>query len=242
MPIDGPRTTKRSYRLTGPHGEAVIAVVEILQPAGELMIEIGGREASLPLTAEEVDAALNEAPWWTVSVFDPDNTYAIVNATGSTVSWQPDHPAGPGLADKVLAVLDGNRVEIPSLEAPPLTGGVERITSAVDTGPALLEPITVDELRGLEALTRLLHQHGSGTGLSDAEEELILLLARLIEDQRRAATLGTTPRFGLVGVVKAAIEFSKKDLPTTVVLWSQAAPILESIGWPSLASLAQAAT
>lgn len=108
--------------------------------------------------------------------------------------------------------------------------------NTLDAGLSLLEPVTVTELRGLEALLEQLWQFVGSGELDAVHEHQLRSMVEFIEESRRAAEPGETPRWQLVGPVREAL---RRIWPEGRNLsgWMKVVETLQNIGWNELAKL-----
>lgn len=105
----------------------------------------------------------------------------------------------------------------------------------LDSGPALLEPITAQELANIEPILQELWKALDRDTLSPAQRHQIVAMGKLIEVEQRAAELGETERWKLIGPIRAALKYLAKEAPRDALAWWKLAELLEKIEWSTLA-------
>ncbi len=107
---------------------------------------------------------------------------------------------------------------------------------SLDTGPALLEPITKSELAGIEPVLAELWSAIDNDALSETQRHQIIAMATLLQGEQQATEPGTTERAGLVGAVRAVLRFFLRELPADVLAWGRLVELLDRIGWSTIAA------
>jgi len=108
---------------------------------------------------------------------------------------------------------------------------------SLDSGAALLEPITVAEIRGIEAVLTMLWRAVDDDALPPSAQTQIRAMAEMISATRDEAVPDKTPRWKLVGAVRSAMGYLGVGLPATVIAWDKALPVLLKIHWNEVARL-----
>ena len=106
----------------------------------------------------------------------------------------------------------------------------------LDTGPALLEPITKSELAGIELVLAELWRAIDNDALSETQQHQIIAMATLLKGEQQATEPGTTERAGLVGTLRAVLRFFLQEFPADVLVWTRLVELLDGIGWSTIAA------
>lgn len=104
-----------------------------------------------------------------------------------------------------------------------------------DTGPSLLEPLSPREVATIEPLLSELWAALERESLSDIHRAQIMAMADLIKAEQMASVPGETPRWKLVGTVRAALRYLAKDVPRDALAWWKLIELLEKIDWTTVA-------
>lgn len=105
----------------------------------------------------------------------------------------------------------------------------------LDVGVKLLEPVTIEELRGVERILSVLEDAITNGTLSDFQERRILTIAEMIREARNDADADTTERWKLIGPIRTGLRYVIKDVPKDVLAWWKLSEILTEINWTELA-------
>lgn len=140
-----------------------------------------------------------------------------------TMSWRAD----PGTAE-MRRGLERLLAEHRPPDGPP--------RHTVDTGQALLEPVSARELAGLEPILAELWRTIDEGALSDSQRHQIMAMAELLTSQRAGAVAGSTPRWSMVGSVRAVLKYLMKEMPRDALAWWKLIELLERIDWSTLAA------
>jgi hypothetical protein len=115
--------------------------------------------------------------------------------------------------------------------------GEEPPVLRLDVGVHLLQPVTVLELRGVEAALTIIERAIDQVALTTSQEHRVRALLSALEAQRREASPGKTPRWKILGAAGTVLMAVAVELPQGIAAWPEAARILRDIGWPSIAEL-----
>ena len=111
------------------------------------------------------------------------------------------------------------------------------VAVALDTGSALLEPITLKEFRGTESILSELWQAIDNDELSETQQHQIIAMAQLLESGRDATTPNGTERWILVALFRSVFTYLLEHFPQIASLWVKLEEILNEIGWMVTAGL-----
>ena len=111
----------------------------------------------------------------------------------------------------------------------------ESTAEPLDTGLALLEPITERELAAIETVLSGLEREVEAGNLTPLQEQRVLAMADLIRTTQIEATPNETERWKLVGPVRAALRYVTRQLPRDGLAWYGFARVLDDINWSTLA-------
>jgi hypothetical protein len=104
----------------------------------------------------------------------------------------------------------------------------------LDIGPALLGAITVAELNGIERLLAELERLVEGSDLTALQEQRVHAMSAFIRDAQTETEPGVTPRWRLVGPVRAALRYVVRDLPRDGLALVKFVELLGDIGWTNI--------
>ena len=107
---------------------------------------------------------------------------------------------------------------------------------ALDSGDALLQPITLREFAGIEPILHELWRAAANDELDEAQRLQISALARMLEHERSAIEPTKTERWRFIGALKATLRYLARELPMSVLAWWKIAELLVDIEWSTLAS------
>lgn len=142
------------------------------------------------------------------------------------------HSEDPELVANLAAALRRLAEEVAT------SAGSRPAAGPLDTGSALLEPITRREYEGVEAVLSTLWEAVASGDLSDGHRAQIQALAEVIASEHRDTEPGHTPRWRLVGVVRSTIRYlAKADLPRNALAWKALLDVLVKVDWPNVAAL-----
>ena len=108
---------------------------------------------------------------------------------------------------------------------------------ALDTGTALLQPISLKEFRGTELILAELWQAIENDELSDTQEYQVIAMAKLLDSERRATVPKDTERWVLVALFQAVIKCLLELITKSASLWPKILEILHAIDWESTSAL-----
>ena len=106
-----------------------------------------------------------------------------------------------------------------------------------DAGPALLEPISAEEIAGTEPILAELWRAIDNDELTDGQRAQIQAMAELLKAQRIEMIPGQTERWKLVGPMRSVLRYLMKEAPRDVLAWWKVAELLAKINWSTLASM-----
>ena len=107
---------------------------------------------------------------------------------------------------------------------------------ALDSGYALLQPITHREFAGIEPILKELWQAAANDKLDEAQHLQISALARMLEHERSAIEPTKTERWRFIGALKSTLRYLARELPMNALAWWKLAELLVDIEWSTLAS------
>jgi hypothetical protein len=176
----------------------------------------------------------------------PSQIYAVVTNDSAYAEWCREWNG-----NLVEVALDGEAIVLSTrdgsqrFDPDELASAVRRATEAVqfrpdrdgplDTGPALLEPVTQRELAGLEPILAELWRAIGDEDLAEVHRVQIIAMAELLKAQQVAATPGITERWKLVGPIRAALAYLLKEVPKDVLAWWKLIELLQKIDWNTVA-------
>lgn len=105
----------------------------------------------------------------------------------------------------------------------------------VDQGVALLEPITTEEYRAVEAILTELWRWIEVGNLSAGQQQQIKAMADLIRQQQLDTEAGATERWKAIGPARTALRVLAKDVPAVVGGWTKVIDLLYKVRWSRLA-------
>lgn len=115
-----------------------------------------------------------------------------------------------------------------------VTHTTDAVLVGLDDGPALWQPITVEEFGGIEALIGELYKAQGRGELEVHHAQKILELAELLRDVARATTPGETPRWRPIGAVRAVLHRLFQNPFRDALALSELLDILKRIRWHDL--------
>ena len=107
---------------------------------------------------------------------------------------------------------------------------------ALDSGNALLQPITHREFAGIEPILKELWQAAANDELDEAQRLQISALARMLERERSALEPTKTERWRFIGALKSTLRYLASEFPKNALAWWKIAELLVDIEWSTLAS------
>lgn len=116
-----------------------------------------------------------------------------------------------------------------------LAGKDEDERTALDDGPALLDPITLGEFRAVEGVLAVLRDAISSGDLTDRQEALIRAMFDLVRSEHLDTVPDVTKRHHLVGVVGGALKYTAKEVPKDALAWWKLIELLQKIDWHTIA-------
>lgn len=114
---------------------------------------------------------------------------------------------------------------------------VDSAPMALDTGTALLKPISLKEFRGTELILAELWQAIENDELSDTQQYQIVAMAKLLDSERRATVPNDTERWVLVALFQAVIKCLLELISKSASLWPRIMEILQAIDWETTSAL-----
>ena len=139
-----------------------------------------------------------------------------------------------------IADVDSAAVYAADMVKPPSDQGRQEHDSgpvALDTGPALLEPMTLKEFHGTESILSELWQAIDNDELSGTQQHQVIAMAELLDSQRRSTAPNSTERWILIALFRALFTYLLEHFPQVVSLWEKLVEILHEIGWMVTAGL-----
>lgn len=115
--------------------------------------------------------------------------------------------------------------------------GVLREEGIWDTGLSLLEPISIEEIAGIEPILEELWKAVYNEELTEAQQAQIRAMAELLKVQQVEMIPGQTERWKLVGPLISVLRYLIKEVPRDALAWWKFVEILTKINWPTLASM-----
>lgn len=106
---------------------------------------------------------------------------------------------------------------------------------ALDSGDALLQPITHKELAGIEPILAELWRAAAHGELNEEQQSQIRALARMLEHERAAIEPTKTERWRIIGALKSTFRYLAREFPTSVLAWWKITELLLDIDWSTLA-------
>lgn len=106
---------------------------------------------------------------------------------------------------------------------------------ALDSGYALLQPITHEELAGIEPILAELWRAAAHGQLNEEQQLQIRALARMLEHERSAIEPTKTERWRFIGALKSTLRYLAREFPTSVLAWWKITELLLDIDWSTLA-------
>lgn len=97
-----------------------------------------------------------------------------------------------------------------------------------------MEPITVAEFTGIERLLVELERLVDAGDLTGREEQRVHAMSAFIRDAHSETEPGVTPRWRLVGPVRAALRYVVRDLPRDGLALIKFVELLGDIGWTNI--------
>lgn len=177
----------------------------------------------------------------------PTQIYAVVTNDPAYARWCRSwggnlvevHADGPGLSLTARGVTTsfgpGEVNDAVALAA----DETQYVAESLDTGQALLQPISRLEFSHIETvLSELQRAHDAGD-LTEREQLQIIAIADAIRVARRGSVPNSTPRWKLVGAVGGGLIYLFEKFPSGVVKWIELAEKLDAMGWSELAKTIQ---
>ena len=107
---------------------------------------------------------------------------------------------------------------------------------ALDSGLALLQPMTLREYAGIEPILRELWRAAANDELSEDQRLQISALARMLEDERTAIEPTKTERWRFIGALKSTLRYLARGFPRDALAWWKIGELLIDIDWSTLAN------
>lgn len=172
--------------------------------------------------------------WLMVGLDDPDDVARWVSA-GLDFPLVVEHYMAEGIEPvRAAELFDSgdldNRDDIEEELAEVL-----RDRPARDIGVALLAPLSTPEFASIETILSELWKALDQDGLSEVHQAQIVAMAELIKIAQLEAVPGETPRWKVVGTVRAALRYLAKDVPKDALAWWKLIELLEQIDWTTIA-------
>ena len=114
--------------------------------------------------------------------------------------------------------------------------GLSADDDALDSGYALLQPITLREYAGIEPILRELWQAAANDELDEEQRFQISALARMLEHERAAIEPTKTERWRFIGALKSTLRYLAREFPMSALAWWKIAELLLDIDWSTLAN------
>ena len=106
-----------------------------------------------------------------------------------------------------------------------------------DSGLSLLEPISVEEIAGIEPILEELWQAVHCKELTEAQQVQIHVMAELLKAQQMEMIPGQTERWKLVGPLRSILRYLLKEAPRDALAWWKFIELLNKINWSTLANM-----
>ena len=107
---------------------------------------------------------------------------------------------------------------------------------ALDSGYALLQPITLREFAGIEPILKELWRAAASDELDDEQCFQISALALMLEHERSAIEPTKTERWRFIGALRSTLRYLAHGFPMSVMAWWKIAELLLDIDWSTLAN------
>lgn len=196
-------------------------------------------------TAQGVQESFDHT--WSAEIFDAGDSIGVVNGLSQLRDLLTDHAAGHPPVDVTLRVdgaptpldfvpewgatgqpvrirfEDGSALEIPSDEP-----------ATLDTGTALLEPITPREYASVETILDQLWKAIEAGQLDDHHLLQLQAIYEVLFADHRDTTVGETPRHRLIGTVRSLALMSNHEGIRAGLAWWKIAEICYGIDWHSI--------
>lgn len=187
---------------------------------------------------------------WVAEVTDSGDRLGDVNGLGQLGELLTDHAAGHPPFDVALKVngsprshdftaewdetgravrivfRDGSALELPST-----------ISSTLDAGAALLEPITVREYASIESVLDQLWKAIDDGQLDDHHRLQLRAMYDVLFEDHRDSVPGDTPRHRLVGTVRSLALMSNQEGIRAALAWWKIAEVCQGIDWHTVARM-----
>ena len=106
-----------------------------------------------------------------------------------------------------------------------------------DSGLSLLEPISEEEIAGIEPILEELWQAVYCNELTEAQQVQIHAMAELLKAQQMEMIPGQTERWKLVGPLRSILRYLLKEAPRDALAWWKFIELLNKINWSTLANM-----
>ena len=106
-----------------------------------------------------------------------------------------------------------------------------------DSDLSLLEPISAEEIAGIEPILEELWQAVHSRELTEAQQVQIRAMAELLKAQQMEMIPGQTERWKLVGPLRLVLRYLVKEAPRDALAWWKIIELLDKINWSTLASM-----
>ena len=119
----------------------------------------------------------------------------------------------------------------------PSDEGAQSAGGALDAGLSLLEPISVEEIAGIEPILDELWRAIYHEELTEAQQAQIRAMAELLKAQQIEMVPGQSERWKLVGPLRLFLRYLVKEAPKDALAWWKLVELLTKINWSTLAGM-----
>ncbi|MCY3661621.1 MAG: hypothetical protein OXH28_02200 [bacterium] len=198
-------------------------------------LEVLGNIATLPVTTDEIRYEEDL----------PTAIYAVVTNVASYAEWCRSWGGNAveiGLDGETLTIA--YRDEAKEFALSDLKDAVSLAMREVtyspdpldqDSNAFLFEPISAEEIAGIEPIFAELWRAIDNDELTEAQRAQIQAMAKLLEAQWREMVPGQSARWKLIGPMRSIFRYLIKEVPRDALAWWKLSELLTKINWSTLA-------